>query len=246
VGTRLVTAPAWVGGCTPTTRRRSCGPRSPNLWLYPRDAVSPGMRDPCSSAARSRGPAVARPADIHNEHRSHRCLARQECDRVIAAASVSTVVGPGEFPSRQEELSFGALPGGCPPPGARDRERRRDCSIAWRPTPWRGRSAPTSPLSLKSSRGANCSRRACCSSGAGVSSGPVETPAYQRSSGASARRGLRCLLARRRRQPVVGCRSSRTWRRSRGPCEGPRDRHAESEDLGSFGARRGSNVHVAS
>jgi hypothetical protein len=83
-------------------------------------------------------------------------------------------------------------------------------------------------------------------SGAGVSSGPVETPAYQRSSGASARRGLRCLLARRRRQPVASCRSSRTWRRSRGPCEGPRDKHAESEDLGSFGARRGSNVHVAS
>ena len=65
-------------------------------------------------------------------------------------------------------------PGGCPPPGARDRERRRDCSIAWRPTPWRGRSAPTSPLSLKSSRGANCSRRACCSSRAGVWSSSAE------------------------------------------------------------------------
>jgi hypothetical protein len=59
-------------------------------------------------------------------------------------------------------------------------------------------------------------------------------------------RGPRCLLARRRRQPVVSCPSSRTWRRSRGPCEGPRDKPAESEDLGSFGARKGSNVHVAS
>jgi hypothetical protein len=74
-------------------RRDGCVvPRFPNLWLYQGDAGRRHARLPLERAVPSEA-AVARPTDIRDEQRSHRCCRGQENDRRVIAAPVSTAVG---------------------------------------------------------------------------------------------------------------------------------------------------------